>query len=65
MILLAQAEVNPSVKFFLILQSSYLFHCLGQGGASIYGKHFEDEIHPDLKHSGAGILAMANAGECH
>jgi peptidyl-prolyl cis-trans isomerase-like 1 len=34
----------------------------GRGGASIYGKFFEDEIHPGLKHSGAGILSMANSG---
>ena len=25
---------------------------IGRGGASIYGKEFEDEIHPDLKHTG-------------
>ncbi|KAF9163241.1 heme binding [Actinomortierella ambigua] len=34
----------------------------GRGGASIYGDKFADEIHPDLKHTGAGILSMANAG---
>ncbi|KFM74887.1 Peptidyl-prolyl cis-trans isomerase-like 1, partial [Stegodyphus mimosarum] len=34
----------------------------GRGGSSIYGKNFEDEIHSDLKHSGAGILSMANSG---
>ncbi|KAL5283872.1 PPIL1 family protein [Megaselia abdita] len=34
----------------------------GRGGASIYGPSFEDEIHNDLKHSGAGILSMANSG---
>ncbi|KAK8751605.1 hypothetical protein OTU49_009433 [Cherax quadricarinatus] len=34
----------------------------GRGGASIYGKHFNDEIHDELKHTGAGLLSMANAG---
>ncbi|KAF2116903.1 putative peptidyl-prolyl cis-trans isomerase-like 1 [Lophiotrema nucula] len=34
----------------------------GRGGASIYGDKFEDEIHPGLKHTGAGILSMANSG---
>merc|ERR1712076_30678 len=34
----------------------------GRGGASIYGKNFEDEIHPELKHTGAGVLSMANSG---
>ena len=24
----------------------------GRAGASIYGKDFEDEIHPELRHSG-------------
>lgn len=30
----------------------------GRGGDSIYGGPFEDEIHPDLGHRGAGILSM-------
>jgi peptidyl-prolyl cis-trans isomerase-like 1 len=34
----------------------------GRGGASIYGDKFEDEFHPSLRHTGAGILSMANAG---
>lgn len=35
----------------------------GRGGASIYGDKFEDEIDPGLKHTGAGILSMANSGK--
>ena len=34
----------------------------GAGGESIFGGKFEDEIVRDLKHTGAGILCMANAG---
>ncbi|KAF5369419.1 hypothetical protein D9758_002538 [Tetrapyrgos nigripes] len=34
----------------------------GRGGTSIYGQKFEDEIHPELRFTGAGILAMANSG---
>lgn len=34
----------------------------GRGGASIYGEKFEDEIRNDLKHTGAGVLSMANSG---
>ncbi|KAF8428234.1 putative peptidyl prolyl cis-trans isomerase [Tirmania nivea] len=34
----------------------------GRGGTSIYGDKFADEIHPALKHTGAGVLSMANSG---
>lgn len=34
----------------------------GRGGESIYGAKFEDEITQELKHTGAGILSMANSG---
>jgi peptidylprolyl isomerase len=34
----------------------------GTGGASIWGKEFEDEINIDVKFNKPGILAMANSG---
>ncbi|KAF1355139.1 peptidyl-prolyl cis-trans isomerase-like 1 [Delphinella strobiligena] len=34
----------------------------GRGGTSIYGEKFEDEISPSLRHTGAGVLSMANSG---
>lgn len=34
----------------------------GRGGSSIYGEKFEDEISASLKHTGAGVLSMANSG---
>ncbi|XP_014484161.1 PREDICTED: peptidyl-prolyl cis-trans isomerase-like 1 [Dinoponera quadriceps] len=34
----------------------------GKGGMSIYGECFDDEIHDDLKHTGAGVISMANTG---
>jgi len=34
----------------------------GRGGESVYGGKFEDEITRQLKHTGAGIFSMANAG---
>jgi peptidyl-prolyl cis-trans isomerase-like 1 len=34
----------------------------GRSGSSIYGNKFEDEIDGRLKHTGAGVLSMANSG---
>jgi peptidyl-prolyl cis-trans isomerase-like 1 len=34
----------------------------GRGGESIYQGKFEDEISRNLKHTGAGVVSMANSG---
>eukprot|EP00754_Rhynchopus_humris_P040305 Rhum_TRINITY_DN23358_c0_g1::Rhum_TRINITY_DN23358_c0_g1_i1::g.177741::m.177741/K10598/PPIL2, CYC4, CHP60; peptidyl-prolyl cis-trans isomerase-like 2 len=34
----------------------------GEGGESLWGPEFEDELHPSLSHSQRGVLAMANSG---
>lgn len=34
----------------------------GRGGTSVFGGKFADEFNPELRFTGAGILAMANSG---
>lgn len=63
---LARRGYYNNVKFHRII-SGFMVQCgdptgTGRGGSSIYGKYFEDEIHPELKHAGAGIISMANSG---
>ncbi|ORZ37307.1 putative peptidyl-prolyl cis-trans isomerase-like 1 [Catenaria anguillulae PL171] len=63
---LAQRKYYDGVKFHRIIPNFVIQGGdptgTGRGGASIYGGKFEDEIHKDLKHVGAGICSMANSG---
>lgn len=51
----------------MILQVLYFFKYIfigtGKGGECIYGKYFEDEIVPEIKHDRRGIVSMANSGK--
>lgn len=44
----------------------YYFDITGRGGASIYGKEFDDEINDELKHTGMLISDMTCQNQrCH
>eukprot|EP00042_Codosiga_hollandica_P012440 m.27976 g.27976 ORF g.27976 m.27976 type:complete len:150 (-) comp39984_c0_seq1:481-930(-) len=53
-------KVHRVIKDFMIQTGDPT--ATGTGGTSIYGPSFSDEITKELKHTGAGILSMANSG---
>ncbi|KAI0223901.1 Peptidyl-prolyl cis-trans isomerase-like 1 [Lamellibrachia satsuma] len=63
---LARRGYYNGVKFHRIIKDFMIQTgdptATGRGGASIYGKQFDDEISDELRHTGAGILSMANSG---
>jgi peptidyl-prolyl cis-trans isomerase-like 1 len=48
--------------FNLIIITFFLPWIIYYSGESFYGGKFEDEITKNLKHTGAGVVSMANSG---
>lgn len=61
MLLLLRLQFHRIIRDFMIQGGDPTG--TGRGGESIYGGKFEDEFHPELRHTGAGILSMANSGK--
>ena len=56
----ARTPLTESHLYLVVLPRSLSLR--SRGGESVYGGKMEDEITRNLKHTGAGICAMANSG---